>query len=194
MSSSSDIRDWHWPGPERFLCSSNPNYIQLNVINATLASDIMWWARALEQADLEKMVQNCFIVGLYYIQEESKENTGKIFSLGHLTKLTITSGTPIMMIGMARVITDRVTFGYLTDVFVLPEYQGKGLGRWMIECLNEVVKDWQALRGFWIIAGSPDSARLYETSLGAKPAGVYRSTPNDLVLLEKPGPANPHGH
>jgi GNAT superfamily N-acetyltransferase len=38
-------------------------------------------------------------------------------------------------VGFARVITDRATIAYLGDVFVLPELQGKGLGRWLVECV-----------------------------------------------------------
>ena len=33
------------------------------------------------------------------------------------------------MVGGARIVTDRATFGYVTDVFVLPEHRGRGLGR-----------------------------------------------------------------
>ncbi|NOX88832.1 MAG: GNAT family N-acetyltransferase [Calditrichaeota bacterium] len=36
-------------------------------------------------------------------------------------------------IGFARVITDYTTFGYIADVFILPEYQGKGLGSYLME-------------------------------------------------------------
>ncbi|MFH2709146.1 GNAT family N-acetyltransferase [Klebsiella aerogenes] len=39
-------------------------------------------------------------------------------------------------IGFARLITDFATFAYLCDVYVLEEYQGEGLGRWMMECLH----------------------------------------------------------
>ena len=38
--------------------------------------------------------------------------------------------------GFARLITDFATFAYLCDVYVLEEYQGEGLGRWMMECLH----------------------------------------------------------
>jgi GNAT superfamily N-acetyltransferase len=34
--------------------------------------------------------------------------------------------------GFARVITDYATFAWLCDVFVLPAYQGQGLGKWLI--------------------------------------------------------------
>ena len=38
-------------------------------------------------------------------------------------------------VGFARVITDRATFAYLGDVFVLPEYRGQDLSKWMMECI-----------------------------------------------------------
>jgi len=38
-------------------------------------------------------------------------------------------------IGFARAITDAATFAYLSDVFVLPEARGQGLGKWLIEVL-----------------------------------------------------------
>ena len=36
-------------------------------------------------------------------------------------------------IGFARVITDRATFAYLGDVFVLEAFRGRGLARWLLE-------------------------------------------------------------
>lgn len=38
-------------------------------------------------------------------------------------------------IGFARLVTDRATFAYLADVFVLPEHRGKGVSRQMLEHL-----------------------------------------------------------
>jgi GNAT superfamily N-acetyltransferase len=35
-------------------------------------------------------------------------------------------------VAFARVVTDRATFAYLADVFVLPEWRDDGLGQWMI--------------------------------------------------------------
>lgn len=40
-------------------------------------------------------------------------------------------------IGFARVITDRTTFGYLSDVFVLESDRGKGASRFLMECILE---------------------------------------------------------
>ncbi|MGH7466596.1 MAG: GNAT family N-acetyltransferase [Longimicrobiales bacterium] len=36
-------------------------------------------------------------------------------------------------VGLARVITDYATYGYLCDVYVLPEFRGRGLGFWLID-------------------------------------------------------------
>ncbi len=37
--------------------------------------------------------------------------------------------------GFARAVTDRATFAYLGDVFVLPTHQGRGLGKWLVEAV-----------------------------------------------------------
>jgi GNAT superfamily N-acetyltransferase len=38
-------------------------------------------------------------------------------------------------VGFARVITDRATIAYLGDVFVLKDYRGRGLAKWLMECV-----------------------------------------------------------
>jgi ribosomal protein S18 acetylase RimI-like enzyme len=38
-------------------------------------------------------------------------------------------------IGLARVVTDYATYGYMCDVYVLEDYRGKGLGKWLVECV-----------------------------------------------------------
>ncbi|HVY66326.1 MAG TPA: GNAT family N-acetyltransferase [Gammaproteobacteria bacterium] len=61
-------------------------------------------------------------------------------------------------IGFARVVTDRATLAYLADVFVLPEYRGQGLGKWLIECVVSH-PELQGLRR-WIL-GTRDAHGLY---------------------------------
>src|SRR5262245_2043290 len=39
------------------------------------------------------------------------------------------------LVGFGRVITDRATFGYVGDVFVLEPHRGKGLSKWLMECI-----------------------------------------------------------
>lgn len=38
-------------------------------------------------------------------------------------------------IGFARVVTDRATFAYLADVFVLPSHRGRGLSKLLMETI-----------------------------------------------------------
>ncbi|WBY06872.1 GNAT family N-acetyltransferase [Sphingomonas sp. 7/4-4] len=40
-------------------------------------------------------------------------------------------------VGFARVITDRATFAYLADVFVLEGHRGRGLAQQMLEALED---------------------------------------------------------
>jgi GNAT superfamily N-acetyltransferase len=61
-------------------------------------------------------------------------------------------------IGFARVITDRATFAYLADLFVLAEYRGRGLGRWLVETML-AHPELQGLRR-WLLA-TRDAHALY---------------------------------
>ncbi len=38
-------------------------------------------------------------------------------------------------IGFGRIITDYSTFSYLADVFIIPEFRGLGLGKWLVETI-----------------------------------------------------------
>jgi len=62
------------------------------------------------------------------------------------------------LVGFARVISDRATFAYLGDVFVLPAHRGKGLSKWLMECIGSHA-DLQGLRR-WILA-TADAHGLY---------------------------------
>ena len=35
-------------------------------------------------------------------------------------------------VGFARIVTDHATFGYMADVFILPEHRGKGLSKQLV--------------------------------------------------------------
>ena len=61
-------------------------------------------------------------------------------------------------IGLARVITDRATFAYLLDVYVLEPYRGRGLGRWLIST-DRAHPDLQGLRR-WMLT-SRDARDYY---------------------------------
>jgi len=61
-------------------------------------------------------------------------------------------------VGMARVVTDRATFAWVCDVFVLPAHRGDGLGKWLMECVKSH-PDLQGLRR-WLLA-TRDAHGLY---------------------------------
>jgi len=61
-------------------------------------------------------------------------------------------------VGFARVITDFAVMGTVEDVFVLPEYQGRGLGMWLMEC----VLSHPALQGVDIIAATRKAGGFYQ--------------------------------
>ena len=82
-------------------------------------------------------------------------------------------------IGFARVITDRATYAYLCDVYVLEEYQGRGLGTWLMQELM-THPDLQGLRRFGLV--TRDAHRLYEKR-GFSPL----ASPSGHMEIARPG-------
>jgi GNAT superfamily N-acetyltransferase len=62
-------------------------------------------------------------------------------------------------VGFARVVTDRATFAYLCDVYVLEEHRGRGLAAWLMETVI-AHPHLQGLRRF--VLATRDAHRLYE--------------------------------
>jgi GNAT superfamily N-acetyltransferase len=62
-------------------------------------------------------------------------------------------------IGFARVVTDYATFAYLGDVYILEEFRGQGLSKWLME----TIINHPELQGFrrWVLA-TRDAHTLYE--------------------------------
>lgn len=89
------------------------------------------------------------------------------------------------MVGLARVVTDYVTFAYLTDVFVLQDHQRKGLASWMMRALKEVVDEWPNLRGLMLMTHDKAAARMYQRELGA--VDFDQGPSAGLVVLEMGG-------
>lgn len=61
-------------------------------------------------------------------------------------------------VGFARVVTDYATFAWLADVFILEEFRGQGLSKWLVE----VILAHPQLQGFrrWVLA-TRDAHGLY---------------------------------
>lgn len=82
-------------------------------------------------------------------------------------------------VGLARVVTDRATFAYLADVYVLEEHRGRGLAQAMVRRLHEH-PDLQGLRR-WLLM-TVDAHSLYEklgwTPLAHPERGMERHFPD----------------
>lgn len=94
---------------ESFIVSDDPARLDVDAIHDYLAHD-SYWAQEIPRALVERALANSLCFGLY---DGSRQ------------------------VGFARMITDRATFSYLCDVYVLPDYRGKGLGKWLMECVME---------------------------------------------------------
>ncbi|GAO19445.1 hypothetical protein UVI_02023430 [Ustilaginoidea virens] len=89
------------------------------------------------------------------------------------------------MIGLARIVTDYVTIAYLTDVFIMEEFQRRGLASWMMCALKELVDEWPNLRGLMLMTHDRAAARMYQRTLGA--VDFDKGPSAGLVVLEMGG-------
>ncbi|HUF05146.1 MAG TPA: GNAT family N-acetyltransferase [Aridibacter sp.] len=91
----------------------------------------------------------------YWAKERTREQT--VTAIGNSICFGLFQDAE--QIGFARVVTDRATFAYLGDVFILPSHQGKDLGKWLVE----VIVSHPDLQGFrrWVLA-TRDAHKLYE--------------------------------
>ncbi len=120
----------------------------------------MEWVRdrfiiTCDPAKLDHHVINQFLTSSYWAKGIPAETVAK--SLEHSLCFALLDGD--RQVGFARVISDYATIAYLGDVFVLPEYQGIGLGKWLMECAV-AHPQLQGLRR-WILA-TQDAHGLYQ--------------------------------
>lgn len=81
------------------------------------------------------------------------------------------------MVGFARVVSDLVRFSWLGDVFVLTEYRGRGLSKWLIRVITEHPK----LLGTSFQLATQDAHSLYE-QYGFKSIGKLKIEWLDLLI------------
>jgi GNAT superfamily N-acetyltransferase len=113
------------------MISTDENRLQIDAIHKFLTEE-SYWARERTREQTERAIKNSLPFGVY-----KGEN----------------------LIGFARVVSDYATFAYLGDVFILEEFRGKGLSKWLME----TVLSHPDLQGFrrWILA-TKDAHALYE--------------------------------
>ena len=87
----------------------DPERVDVDAVHRFLAND-SYWARGRPRETVERLVREASrVVGLYDGPRQ---------------------------VGFARAFTDGVSIAYLADVYVLPEYRGRGLG---LELAREIV-------------------------------------------------------
>jgi len=90
----------------KIFISTDKTLLDVDLIHRYV-STISYWGRGRTKEEVLGTIENSFCFGMY---NEGNEQ-----------------------IGFARLVTDYVTFGYLMDVIVFEEYQGKGYGKDLIE-------------------------------------------------------------
>ena len=112
-----------------YAITDDPQRVDIAAVHACLASS--YWAPGIPRATVERAIQ-------------------------HSLCFSLLQGT--QQVGFARVITDRTTFAYLADVYVLEAHRGKGLAKWLVATILQHA-DLQRLRRFML--ATRDAHGLY---------------------------------
>ena len=112
-----------------FEISTDPARVDLGVVHEFLTN--CYWAKGIPAETVRRSLENSICFGVYRGKEQ---------------------------VGFARIISDQATFAYLADVFILPSYRGRGLSKWLMDCIVGY-PDLQGLRR-WMLA-TQDAHDLY---------------------------------
>ena len=85
--------------------STDPADLDLALVHRFLSTEA-YWSRGIPEATVARALANSLCFGAY------------LHGVGQ--------------VGFARVVTDQATFGYLADVFVLPEHRGRGYAKQLV--------------------------------------------------------------
>jgi GNAT superfamily N-acetyltransferase len=115
---------------DQFLVSTESARLDLDMIHGFLTN--CYWAKGVPREVVERSVEHALCFGVY-------DGSGA-------------------QVGFARVISDFATIAYVGDVFVLDTHRGRGLGKWLMECITQH----PALQGLrrWILT-TRDAHGLY---------------------------------
>ncbi len=93
--------------PEGYSISDDPSLLDMDVIYNYIGKE-SYWSAGMPRQILEKSVANSLCFGIYFQGAQ---------------------------VGFARMITDKATFAYLADVFILKPHRGKGLSKRLMEVI-----------------------------------------------------------
>lgn len=115
---------------EEFTIDTEKTRLQQKVIDDFMSND-SYWAQNRTSEQTRIAIENSICFGVYAGERQ---------------------------IGFARVVSDQATFAYLGDVFILKDFRGQGLSKWLMETILSH-PDLQGLRR-WILA-TRDAHGLY---------------------------------
>lgn len=108
----------------------------------------------LARLDIE-MIQQFLAEHSYWARERTAEQTKTAIQ----NSICFGVYQADVQIGFARVVSDRATFAYVGDVFIIETARGRGLSKWLMETIIEH-PELQGLRR-WVLA-TRDAHSLYE--------------------------------
>ena len=76
----------------------------------------------------DSVAAHAFLTESYWAKGISLEQVRRALAASFVVSVWVDG----QQVGMARVLTDHVTFAYLNDVYVLPEHGGKGIAQAML--------------------------------------------------------------
>ena len=115
---------------DRFSISTDKSKLDIALIHEFLSKS-SYWAQGRPLDVVQTSIEHSFCFGVYDGDEQ---------------------------VGLARVVTDYATFAWLCDVFILESYRGRGLGKWLIECVV-ACPDLRGLKNF--LLATRDAHELY---------------------------------
>jgi hypothetical protein len=119
--------------------STDPTRLQPAAIHAYLTRS--YWSPGIPRELVERAIANSLCFGIYLGGEAQ--------------------------VGFARVVTDKATFAYLADVYVLEEHRGQGLSKRLVQTI-QAHPELQGLRRF--LLATRDAHGLYAQFGFAPPA------------------------
>jgi GNAT superfamily N-acetyltransferase len=92
-----------------FVISTDRERLSLDVVHGFLTN--CYWAKGIPREVVVRSIEHALCFGIY--DGESAQ------------------------VGFARVVSDFATIAYVGDVFVLETHRGRGLGKWLMQCIVE---------------------------------------------------------
>jgi GNAT superfamily N-acetyltransferase len=145
-----------WKSGE-FEVTTDRDRLEIETIHNFLALE-SGWAKGIPRQIVERSIEGSLCFGLFHRNRQ---------------------------VGFARVITDCATIAYLGDVFVLKDYRGRGLAKWLMECVVAHPGLQDLRRWILVTADAHDLYRKYGFTPLARPQSFMELNDPDVYRVNK---------